>query len=402
MKWQGLLEETRKMQGELVQMRRYLHENAETGFALKKTGAFVEEKLKKMGYAPKKCGKAGVMATIGKADARGAFLLRADMDALPIVEETGLSFACKDGNMHACGHDMHTAMLLGAAKLIKEKGVRGGVKFLFQPAEEILEGANDVLQDGVLKSPSVGAAMSMHVLTSADLPTGTLVVASPGVSAPAADFFTIEVQGQSCHGSAPWNGVDALTVAACIVVALQEISAREISVSYPFVLTMGALNAGKAGNVIADFAILKGTLRAFDEQTRERVKIRVEEIAKGIARTYRAKASVRYEGGCPTLVNDKKLSFLAEQTAKEMFGEERVYTSEQLSGGVRAANGGSEDFAYITQKVPSITLALAAGRGGYSRVYPLHHPKVKFDEEALCVGAAAYAGVALAWLREKE
>ena len=395
-----LLKQSKQLQKELVVWRRYLHEHAETGFALDKTCAFVEKKLKSFGYAPKKCGRAGVVATVGKEKTGKTFLLRADMDALPIAEETGLPYACKNGNMHACGHDMHTAALLGAAKLLKsrEDELHGQVKLLFQPAEELLEGASDVIEAGVLDSPKMQAALALHVMTATELPTGTAVVASAGVGAPAADFFSIEVQGKGCHGSAPWNGVDALLVAAHIVIALQALSAREISVSDPFVLTMGALNAGKTGNVIPDKAVLKGTLRAFDEGVRTKVKKRMEEIAKGVAKTFRASVKIVYAGGCPTLINDEKLSIFMEKVTKELLGEENVFTSAELSKDAKTASGGSEDFAYISQKIPSQMVALAAGERGQVCVHPLHHPKVRFDEGALFVGAAIYAKAALAWL----
>ena len=371
-----------------------MHEHAEVGFALDKTTAFIKSELEKMGYAPQKCGKAGLIATVGKVEKGKVFLLRADMDGLPIQEKTDDSFACKTGNMHACGHDMHAAMLLGAAKLLKarENELQGMVKILFQPAEELLEGAKDVIAAGVLDK--VGGAMMLHVMTNVSLPIGTIVVASAGVSAPAADYFTIKVRGKSCHGSAPWNGVDALTAAAHILVALQEISAREL-VPGTAILTVGTLNAGRTGNVIPDYADMKGTLRAFDEETRIAVKNRLEEIVKNTAKAFRARAKVEYGGGCPTLVNDEKMSALAERVAKEILGEKNVFTSAKLQGDTKEKNGGSEDFAYISHEVPSVMIALAAGEAKNGYEYPLHHPKARFDEKALSVGAALYAQIAM-------
>lgn len=393
--------EAKDLQKELVELRRCLHECAEVGFALKKTEAFVKGELQKMGYESQSCGKSGFTVTVGSGEK--TFLLRADMDGLPIQEETGLPYACKRGNMHACGHDMHTAMLLGAAKLLKarEKTLKGRVKFLFQPAEELLEGAKNALENGVLDTPKVDGALMIHVMTNVAMPVGSAVVASAGVSAPAADYFTVKVKGKGCHGSAPWNGVDAASVAAHILLALHELSARELSLSEPAVLTVGSLSAGKASNVIADTALLKGTLRAFDEGVRERIKQRLEEISKSVAKAFRAKATVSYEGGCPTLFNDEKLSAFTEKSLKKLLGENAVFASAKLQGDAKEKSGGSEDFAYISHEVPSVMVALAAGETEKGYIYPLHHPKADFDEEALSVGAAVYAHTAIEWLKDE-
>ncbi len=395
----GLLKESKTIEKEIVAWRRKLHQNAEVGFALEKTLAVVETALTDMGCRPQKVGRAGLVATVGQG-AR-VFLLRADMDALPIAEQSGEKFSSKNGNMHACGHDMHTAMLLGAAKLLKarERELNGTVKLLFQPAEELLEGAKDVVAAGVLENPKPQGAMMIHVMTSVDLPVGGVVVAC-GTSAPAADFFKIAVKGKGCHGSAPWNGVDALTAAARIVLGLEEISARELSVAEPAVLTIGSLRAGVAANVIANEGELKGTLRAFDENTRSKVKSRVEEIVAGVGKAFRVKTKVNYGGGCPTLVNDEKLVVLAEETAKGLLDGNLTFNSATLGGDMKKDSGGSEDFAYISHEIPSVMVALAAGekRKGYE--YPLHHPKVCFDEDALPLGAALYAGVAINFLEK--
>jgi hippurate hydrolase len=393
-----ILNQAKKLQPTLAKYRQYLHENAEVGFALSKTATFVEKNLQEMGYTPIRIAKNCLLATIGKPSAKGAFLLRADMDALPIKEKSGEAFACKTGNMHACGHDMHTAMLLGAAKLLKdnERELKGQVKLLFQPAEEILQGAKTAVDAGVLEN--VQGAVMIHVMVNTPLKSGTLVVSSGGVTAPAADYFTVEITGKSCHGSAPWNGVDALNASAHFLVALQALSAREISLSTPATLTVGTLQAGTAGNAIADRAVMQGTLRAFDESVREQIKKRIKEIAQSIAKAFKAKAKVSFGGGCPTLVNDSKLSAFVEKNARELLGEKGVYTSAQLAGGETARrNGGSEDFAYISHKTPSVMLALSAGAIEEGYAYPLHHPKVRFNENVLCIGSAVLAHTALRW-----
>lgn len=399
----SIIEQAKSLQKTLVESRRYLHANAEVGFELPKTCAFVEKVLRKMGYMPKRCGTAGLVVAVGNPKSkRGAFLLRADMDALPLREETNLPYACKYGNMHACGHDMHTAMLLGAAKLLKdrEKELNGQIKLLFQPAEEILEGCADVLKSGILSTPKVQAAMMLHVMTATGLPTGKVVVASGGVSAPAADFFTVRVQGKGCHGSMPHKGVDALSIAAHIVIGLQEISAREIPTGEAFALTVGALRAGNAGNVIADVAEIKGTMRCFDEDLRVCVKKRIEDISAQIAKAFRGSAKTVFTSGCPTLVNDGALSDFTLRALQTLLGEEGAFSS--MAFGNRKEMGGSEDFAYISHKVPSVMVALGAGEKSKGYGYSLHHPKASFDEEALWVGSAVYAQTAIEWLNREE
>ena len=398
---EDLLKQAEGLQEDLVKIRRYLHETAETGFALVQTVDYVCRQLKSIGCEIKKCGRAGITTTIGKGER--CSLLRADMDALPIAEQTGVKFACKNGHMHACGHDLHTTALLGTARLLKsrEKQLNGTVKLLFQPAEEILEGAQSVIKAGALTAPKVHAAVMLHVLTAVDLPAGTAVVASGGVSAPAADYFTIRVKGKGCHGSAPWNGVDALTAAAHILLALQEISARELSISNPAVLTIGSLQTGEGGNIISDEASLHGTLRAFDEGVRAQVKKRMEEMSESVAKAFRAKAKVEYGGGCPTLVNDEKLSALTHKASVRLLGKDRAFTSQGLGGDTREKSGGSEDFAYISHEVPSVMIALSAGERAKGYTYPLHHPKADFDESVLYIASALYANTAIAWLNEK-
>lgn len=397
---QEWLSQAKVLQEELVQHRRWLHEHAEIGFDLTKTKNYVKGQLEQMGYEPQECGKSGLVVTVGQGKKKGVFLLRADMDALPICEEAQISFASKEGTMHACGHDMHTTMLLGAAKLLKqhELEIEGTVKLMFQPAEETLEGAKDMIDAGVLEHPVVDAAMMIHVTGGLPMPAGTVIVASPGVSSPAADYFTIEVQGKGCHGSMPQQGIDSLTAAAHILIGLQELQARELGIAEQAVLTIGKMNGGTAGNVIADCTIMEGTIRSYDESVREKIKTRMSEIADAIAKAYRAEAVVEFGSGCPTLVNDKQVSTTIYENAKELLGEGMVYTTYALSGGKTSGSGGSEDFAYVSQMVPSVMLAMAAGEPEKGYVYPQHHPKVMYDESVLSIGSAVYAYCAIKWL----
>ncbi|MFR3325836.1 MAG: M20 metallopeptidase family protein [Oscillospiraceae bacterium] len=396
-----ILQEAAALQEEIKSHRLWLHTHAETGFDLTETKPYVKSTLTEMGYTVQECGKAGLVTTVGKPGGK-VLLLRADMDALPIAEEADVDFACKNGRMHACGHDMHTAMLLGAAKILKahESELGGTVKLMFQPAEEIFEGSKDMIASGVLENPRPDAALMIHVAAGMPLPAGTVVVSAPGVSAPAADYFTIRVHGKGCHGSAPQNGIDPLTAAAHILIALQEIHARELSASDEAVLTIGTFHAGEAGNVIPDTATMGGTIRTYDEKTRAYLKERMTAIAQSIAEAFRASAEVSFGSGCPTLVNDKDLSEKVTGYLKGLLGASHAFTTAELNGGKPARGGGSEDFAYVSHEVPSLMLALAAGEPSKGYVYPQHHPKVKFDESVLSTGAAVFVDCALQYLRE--
>ena len=401
-----LWEEAAKLQETLVTDRRYLHAHAETGFDLTDTLAFVKKELQEMGYEPEKCGKAGLVALAGGKKPGKVFLIRGDMDALPIQEQADVDFACPNGRMHACGHDMHTTMMLGAARLLKEHEdeIQGTVKLMFQPSEETFEGSKDMIASGLLENPKVDAALMIHVMAGMPFEAGTVVVSSSGVSAPAADYFEITVRGKGCHGSMPNTGVDPLNAAAHILIALQEIHARELAMGDQAVLTIGTMNAGTAANVIPDSVVMGGSLRTFDEDTRSFMKERLIQISEGIAKAFRAEAEVTFGSGCPTLVNDKELAVCAEKYVKELMGKGRAFSAEELNamsnGEKSSKTAGSEDFAYVSQEVPSIMLALAAGQPQKGYCYPQHHPMVKFDEDVLAGGSAVYAYTAMRWLEE--
>ena len=400
---QTILQEAKAMQEQISSYRQWLHAHAETGFALDKTKAYVRTVLEGMGYQVADCGRAGLITTIGGKKPGKVFMLRADMDALPIHEETGLPYACPDGAMHACGHDMHTAMLLGAAQLLKnhENELEGTVKLMFQPAEETFEGSMDMIRNGVLENPRPDAAMMIHVAVNVPMPAGTVMVSAPGISAPAADYFTIRVKGKGCHGSAPQDGIDPLTAAAHILIALQEIQARELGIHDEAVMTIGTMHAGGASNVIPDSVTMGGTIRTFDDQVRETVKRRLVEISQGMAAAFRAEASVSFDSGCPTLCNDKAVCEKAEVYLQELLGSGALSVAKMNPNGKPSA-GGSEDFAYISHEIPTVMVALAAGEPKKGCVYPLHHPKTLLDESALPYGAASLAYMAMRYLQDEK
>ena len=393
--------EARNIQDTIIAHRRWLHAHPGTGFDLQDTNEYISSALKDMGYEVRECGKAGLSALVGKPGEK-VILLRADMDALPIREDTGLPYASENGNMHACGHDFHAAMLLGAAQLLKEREelLSGQVKLMFQPAEEIFEGSKDMIQNGILEDPRPDAGMMFHVSSGIPLPAGTVIVSSPGISAPAADYFTIHVQGKACHGSTPQNGIDPLTAASHILIGLQEILAREIGPSEEAVLTIGSFHGGNAANAIADCAELEGTIRTYNEEIRAFLKQRMTEITRSIGTAFRCTAEVTFGHCCPTLVNNKELSHFVTESLRSVSDGPMVFTTAELGGGKPQRGGGSEDFAYISQEIPTVMLALASGEPAKGHTYPLHHPKVTFDESALATGAAVFAHIAMSWLQK--
>lgn len=405
---QDFLKEAQSYSDLLIESRRYLHTHPGTGFDLEDTKEYVKNELIKMGYEPKECGKAGLIALVGGKKPGKVFLIRGDMDALPIEEQADIDFKATNGKMHACGHDMHTTMMLGAARLLKahEDEIEGTIKLMFQPAEEIFEGSKDMIAHGLLENPSVDAALMIHVMANMPLPTGTIVSCDGGVSAPAADYFDIEIQGKGCHGSMPNNGVDPIPVAAHIITGLQEIQTRELPLNDGAILTMGSIHGGNASNVIPDTVHMGGTIRTYDEDTRVFLKTRMEDVVTCIAKAYRATATISFGSGCPTLTNDRALAKCTPEYVKELLGPKKVFTAAQLnalSGSNKSEkSAGSEDFAYVSQEVPSIMFALAAGEPQKGYCYPQHHPMAKFDEAVLPEGSAVYAYTAMRWLQEHK
>ena len=393
MHYKNFLEEARACENEFIEIRRYLHAHAEVGFSLPYTTGLVFAKLCEYGYTPERCGRAGVTATVGGGGK--TFLLRADMDALPIKEETGLPFAAAGGNMHACGHDMHTAMLLLAAKILRahERELCGTVKLMFQPAEEILAGAKDMISCGVLEKPRPDAAFMLHVLSGVSAPAGAIVIPRAGICAPSADYFDVKIKGKACHGASPEKGRDALLSAAYVLTALAEIPARELAIDERAMFTFGRMEAGSAANAIAGEAVLSGTMRAYGEETRERLKARIEEVARTVASAFRTEAEVKYGKGAPALKNNAALCENIGAYCRELLPHEYVLPADTLG-----TVGGSEDFAYIAESVPAVCASISASKGEY----PLHHPKVCFDESAIATGGAVLAYTAARWLCDSE
>lgn len=395
----SILQDAETIQADLVDHRRYLHHNPETGLHLPVTSEYVFKALEAMGCHPKRITDSGIVALIGKGVIDKTILLRADMDALKITEEADIEYRSVNGNMHACGHDFHMTMLLGAAKLLKsrEHELEGYVKLMFQPAEETFEGAKEMIEAGILQNPKVDAAMGIHVATGVPLPAGIVIVPEAGPSMAGADWFKITVKGKGCHGAMPYTGVDPLNVIANIYFALQELISREVDALDTAVLTVGFMRGGSVNNVIPETAELGGTLRTFTKKNREFIVQRVREVAEGMATTYRAEATVEFSNGTPSLVNDPASVLFAKEYLADYFGEHSFLTAGMVIPGGKAM--GSEDFAFVSQEVPTIQLTFGAGDSQKGCIHPLHHPKAMFEESVLARGAALFAGYAVEWLK---
>ena len=384
----------------LIEKRRYFHQHPEVSTKEYHTSKAIKEALDEIGVSWRPCGlETGVLVTIQGAKPGKTILLRGDMDALTVQETTGAPYASKnEGIMHACGHDCHTANMLGAARLLKahEDELEGQVKLMFQPAEETMDGAKMMVENGILKDPDVNAALGIHVFTNLPLPAGTVIMTGADSKMAAVDWFTIKITGKGCHGAQPNNGVDPLNVMSHIHLALQAINAREMDPADNMVLTIGQMHGGNTSNVIPQEAMMSGTIRTLKNTTREMVKTRMDAIVSTVAAAFNAEAHVEYGSGCPVLFHNQ-----------ELYGEVKGYLGE-LEGvhfvdlndiGQHMSNMGSEDFSYVANEVPTVFLGIAAGQPEQGYCYPQHHPKAMFHEDALPVGAAVYAHVAMEWLK---
>ena len=399
-----LLEAAKQLEPQLQEWRRTLHRHPEVGFDLPQTKALVKKALTEMGYAPQDCGKCGVLALAGGKKPGKVILLRGDMDALPIQEESGVDFASEvPGRMHGCGHDMHTAMMLGAAKLLKahEEELEGTVKLEFQPAEEIFQGSPDMIANGLLEDPKVDAAVMFHVVAGMPLPSGMVLVPGGGITMASCEQYHITVHGKGGHGSMPEACIDPITAAAHIHIALQEINSREMDPHSFGVFTTGRFQAGAASNVIPDTAEMWGTIRTIDPENKvgELIHKRMTEIAQGVAAAYRCTAEVGFSDYCPCMVVDHALAGNAMTYMTELVGQGAMDMSK-LTGG--KPGGGSEDFAFVSHEVPTVSMFLSAGNAKEGYAYGQHHPKVKFDDSILYEGSAAYSWFALRWLSEHK
>jgi amidohydrolase len=386
-----MLDFAQQIKDELIQIRRTLHRCPEVGDTLPQTKAFVMETLTAYGYTPAELCQSGIVAVLEGAKPGKTLMLRADMDALKIPEETHLPFAATNGCMHACGHDMHTAMLLGAAKLLMQfrSELSGAVKFVFQPNEEGFAGAKAMQKAGVLENPPVDAGLALHIASGT--PSGT-IVSGKGVFMAGCTFFRIRVTGTGCHGAMPDTGVDPVNIAAHIHLSLQELIAREISPLTAATVTVGRFTAGEAPNVIPEEVIMEGSIRALDQKVAAYLYERIVQIADSTARLFRGQATVEKLASVPPLKNDEVLTERLEKSLRQILPAEQVVSLRQ--GGM-----GSEDFAVFTHQIPCAYLLIGAGTAQENAAFgkPMHNAGVVFSEDILPLGSAVFAHCALHW-----
>lgn len=367
---------------EMIAWRRYLHQNPELSFQEYRTSAWIMERLREFGIEDVRLvAGTGVVARLIGSEPGGCVALRADIDALPIQEENDVPYRSRNpGVMHACGHDGHTAMLLGAAKILaaRRKPMRGEVRLIFQKAEEVFPGgARDMIEEGVLEG--VDAIIGTHLWS--PMAAGTVGVASGPVMA-APDRFRIEIIGRGGHGGAPQDTVDPILVGSQVVGALQSVVNRRTDPLDQLVISVCEFHAGTAHNIIPNQATLVGTVRTFREDVRRRVSEQMESIVKGICAAFGATYTFEYERGYAPVVNDERVARLVREAAEEVVGPKRVETMAPVMGG--------EDFSAYLQVVPGCFFFTGAGNPAKGARYPHHHPKFAIDEDVLPIGVEIF------------
>ncbi len=378
----------------VVADRRDFHEHPELGFQEFRTSGIVAERLRSLGLEEIATGIAGTGVTgliHGKKGKGKVVLLRADMDALPILEENAVPYVSQNpGVMHACGHDAHTAILLAVCRLLMERRdeFAGSVKVLFQPAEELPPGgAKPMIDEGVLEHPHVDAVFGLHMAQDAKLGTVEVRV---GPYMAAADRFQVTIQGKGGHGASPHDTVDPIAVGAQVVTALQNLVARELKPIESGVVSVCAFIAGDAFNVIPDRAELRGTVRTFTPENRDYLERRIDELVSGIASAMRASATVSYTRGYPATINDGAMTEIVRQAAAEVVGQENVVDAEPMMG--------AEDFSYFLEERPGSYFFVGSRNEDRGLVWGHHHPKFDIDEASMAIGIETMLRTTLKYL----
>ena len=365
---------------ELVALRRTIHQNPEQGFKEFKTAALVRSRLKSWGVDHKAMCGTGTVALIKGSRPGPTMLIRADMDALPLLEENKVSYCSRTkGVMHACGHDGHTAMAMMAAKLLQKRRAefRGNVKIMFQPAEEGPGGAGPMISEGLLKG--VDAAFAIHMWN--DLPTGKVGVRSGPVFA-SADQFRIRVIGRGGHGAAPHQTIDPVAAAAQVITACQNIVSRKVDPTKSAVVTFGQIHGGTRHNIIPDVVEMTGTVRAFEESVRKLLQREIPKIAGGVASALGARFEFEYQRGYPPTVNEESMTDLVRDTVREAAGTAAAVEQD--------VSMGAEDMSLVLQEVPGCYFFLGSMNQRKGLIHPHHSAHFNFDEEAMPLGVETW------------
>ena len=387
----------KKLETQMIQWRRDLHRIPETGLHLPQTAAYIANELRQMGirFQENVGGSSSLVGYVTGDDSGKTIALRADMDGLALKEETGVSYASNNGNMHACGHDAHAAMLLGAARMLQDHRdqLKGNVKLIFQAGEEGPGGALPLIKAGALEHPTVSAVLGLHVgIVSNEIQSGMIGICYGKMMA-CMDRFTIRVRGKGCHGAYPESGVDPIILAAQMIIMLQTLVSREIGSTEPVVITVGKINGGSAFNIIPDMVELEGTVRAVDKQVRNQVARRMKEMTESIATSMRGKADFEYHYGYPPLVNHAEFTAEFLQTAKKIVGEENIVE-------IKTPVMGGEDMAYFLEAVPGTFFFLGSVLETEGIVYPHHSSRFNLDEDVFVTGAELLAQGAFDWIQK--
>ncbi|HEY7125425.1 MAG TPA: amidohydrolase [Ktedonobacterales bacterium] len=377
----------------LVALRRDFHQHPELAMQETRTAGIIAERLRASGLEVRAgVANTGVVGVLRGGHPGKTLAIRADIDALPVQEENSLPFKSEiPGKMHACGHDGHAAIALTVADILAQhrSDLHGNLTFLFQPAEEVLGGAKPMLDEGTLQQPDVDAVIGLHLASG--LPT-SLVGVRPGVIAASSDGFSIRVRGRAGHGAMPHQAIDPILSAAQIVVALQTLITREISPLHAAVLTLGSFHSGSAANVIADEAVLQGTIRAFSVEDRAHLVSRLSEVVQQVAASLGASATVEMVSGCPPCVNEEAMTQLVQRAAVEAVGEGQVIAEGNPSSA-------SDDMSYFLNAVPGCYFNLGAGDEAHGYGAPHHSPRFTVDEACLPTGVEVMVRAALEYLR---
>ncbi len=374
----------------LVQMRRELHKIPELEHTLPKTLAYIREQLELYGinYRCSKLDGSIIAEIVGNSKGK-TIVLRADVDALPIEEANDIPYKSQHaGCMHACGHDAHGAILLGAVKVLNEhkNELNGTVRFLFQTAEEIAKGAEIMVADHALDNADAIFGLHIGSLFGKEIPSGT-IISSPGCCMASMDKFIIHVNGMGCHGSTPEKGIDPINIASHIVISLQTIIAREFSATSPVVLTIGKIMGGDAFNIIPNMVTLEGTIRAVNQADRQRIIDRISEISNQIALAFGGSTTVEIISGSPPVINDKEMACLGADAATEIVGENYVIRS------LESPNMVGEDFAFYLEKIPGAFMILSSSNIKCGSDIPHHNPNFQIDESVLWKGSALFVSI---------